>query len=130
MPNRPTLVYDGDCGFCTRSVRAALRLPVAVSPVPWQAADLRALGVDAARARREVLLVEPAGRVHGGAMAVAALLRRSRGAWRVLGTVMALPVVRTAAGLVYRAVAANRHRLPGATPACALPREQWPAARD
>ncbi|MFC7328947.1 thiol-disulfide oxidoreductase DCC family protein [Marinactinospora rubrisoli] len=130
MPTRPTLLYDGDCGFCTRSVRVALRLPVAVTPLPWQAADLAALGVDAARARGQVLFIEPSGRVHGGAMAVAALLRRSRGLWPVAGAVLALPVVRTVAAAVYRTVSANRHRLPGATPACRLPREQWPAPRE
>lgn len=122
------LVYDGDCGFCTRSVRLAGRLPVrvAVTPVPWQAADLAPLGITAQRAQREVVFVAPSGRVSGGAAAVAALLRHCRGPWRLAGDVVALPLVRAAAAGVYRIVAANRHRLPGATPACQLPRDQWP----
>lgn len=73
------------------------------------------------RAEREVVWVTPAGRVYGGAQAVARLLMRSGGAWAYLGGVLALAPVRPVAGLVYRWVARYRHRMPGGTAACALP---------
>ncbi|WP_019855451.1 thiol-disulfide oxidoreductase DCC family protein [Actinopolyspora mortivallis] len=127
MRDRPVLVYDGDCGFCTRSVRVVDRLPVRVNAVPWQEADLARLGVTERRVRHEVVLVEPfSGRVHGGAAAVAALLRHCRGPLRLLGGLLALPGVATVVEWVYRVVADNRHRLPGETPACRLPPERRP----
>lgn len=100
--------------------------------VPFQFEDLAALDaragglgeVTAERAEREVLWVTPTGRVYGGAQAVARLLMRSGGAWAYLGAVLASAPVRPVAGLAYRWVARNRHRMPGGTAACALPRRQ------
>lgn len=74
------------------------------------------------RAQREVLWVTPSGEVFGGAQAVAKLLLRSGNAWAYLGAVLTLAPVRPAGGGLYRVVARYRHRLPGGTAACALPR--------
>src|SRR5690606_40728861 len=58
---RPVLVYDGDCGFCTSSARFIERhVPVRAAFVPYQHADLDALGVTAERARHEVLWIDRA----------------------------------------------------------------------
>lgn len=120
---QPVLVYDGDCAFCTMSVRfAERRLRPRCTAVPWQFADLARLGVTARRARYEALWVTPDGAVHGGAQAVAKLLLRSRGGWPLLGALLTLPPVKWVAHGVYRLVANNRQRLPGGTAACALPR--------
>ncbi|MCG6495127.1 thiol-disulfide oxidoreductase DCC family protein [Kitasatospora sp. A2-31] len=130
----PVLVFDGDCAFCSTCVVWAERYPrqtlasAGWEAVPFQFADLAGLDALAGgrgevsweRAEREVLWVTPAGRVYGGAQAVARLLMRSGGAWAYLGGVLALPPVRPVAGAVYRWVARNRHRMPGGTPACAL----------
>ncbi|MEU6130249.1 DUF393 domain-containing protein [Saccharopolyspora sp. NPDC047091] len=122
----PVLVYDGDCGFCTRSVRIAEKLPLRARIVPWQEADLAALRTTEQRARHEVLWVGETGRVAGGADAVAALLRHCGLPWSVPGVLLSLPVLRAIARFGYRRIAANRHRLPGSTPACALPADQRP----
>ena len=128
-PN-PVLLYDGDCAFCSSSVRFAGRWFDASrwEAVPFQFADLGALAaftggqVSGARAEREVLWITPDGRVHGGAQAAARLLLRTRRPlWSALGALATLPPFRQAAAAVYRLVAANRQRLPGGTPACALP---------
>ena len=125
--DRPVLLYDGDCGFCTASVRfVERRIPTSADPVPYQAADLAALGASADRAAREVLWVARDGRVYGAAQAAAMLLIDAGGAWRALGLLLRVPPVRWAAYGVYRLVAANRGRLPGATPACSLPAERRP----
>ncbi|MEW1748787.1 thiol-disulfide oxidoreductase DCC family protein [Streptomyces angustmyceticus] len=119
---QPVLVYDGDCAFCTSSVRfAERRLRPRCEATPWQFADLARLGVAQQRAEREVLWVTPAGSVHGGAQAVAKLLMSSRGGWPVVGALLTLPPVRWAAHAAYRVIARNRQRLPGGTAACALP---------
>ncbi|WP_354643503.1 thiol-disulfide oxidoreductase DCC family protein [Kitasatospora camelliae] len=131
----PVLVFDGDCGFCTTCVVWAERYPRASlssagwEAVPYQRADLAALDglaggrglVTRERAEREVLWVTPAGRVYGGAQAAARLLMRSGGAWAYAGGALTLAPVRPVADAVYRWVARHRHRLPGGTPACALP---------
>ncbi|HWH29016.1 MAG TPA: DUF393 domain-containing protein [Mycobacteriales bacterium] len=124
-----TLVYDGDCAFCTASVALLPRLRLAeVRVVAWQHADLDALGVTAAECERAVQWVPAVGRPRSGAPAVAALLSASGGLWRLLGAATRVPPVSWLAALVYRAVADNRHRLPGGTPACALPPSERPGA--
>jgi predicted DCC family thiol-disulfide oxidoreductase YuxK len=123
---RPVLVYDGDCGFCTSSARLIGRLPVDADIVAFQFADLDALGTTAARAEREVLWVED-GVVHGGARAVARLFIRAGGPWRALGLIMRVPPLNRLADGVYALVSANRHRMPGGTPACSLPAAERPS---
>lgn len=121
MREQPVLVFDGDCGFCTTSVRfAERRIGVRARVTPWQFADLAALGTTRERAEREVLWVER-GRVYGGAQAVARLLAAAGPPWSLAGLALRVPPFRWVAQGLYRLVARNRHRLPGGTPACALP---------
>ncbi|RKN12730.1 thiol-disulfide oxidoreductase DCC family protein [Streptomyces radicis] len=129
MRTLPVLVYDGDCAFCTSCVRfAERRIGPRCEATPWQFADLAALGTDERRASHEVLWITPPGRVHGGARAVAKLLLSAGGGWAVLGAALTLPPVSWAARGVYRLVADNRQRMPGGTPACAVPPARRPPA--
>ncbi|WP_131742503.1 thiol-disulfide oxidoreductase DCC family protein [Actinomadura roseirufa] len=126
---RPVLVYDGDCGFCTTSVRfLERRVPVDATIVAFQFADLGALGTTAERAEREVLWVDRSGRVSGGAEAIGLLLTDAGGVWRVPGVLLRTVPVSWAARAVYRLVANNRHRMPGGTAACMLPAAGRPGA--
>jgi len=124
----PVLIYDGDCGFCTRSARLAERLPLRARIAPWQELDLAALRTTEQRARHEVLWVNGEGRVFGGAAAVAEVLKHCGLPWSPVGALLSAPIVRTVADLVYRWVAANRFRLPGSTSACRVPSQQRPGA--
>ncbi|HEY8480429.1 MAG TPA: DUF393 domain-containing protein [Spirillospora sp.] len=127
---RPVLVYDGDCGFCTSSVRFIERhVPVRATVVAYQFADLGALGTTVERAEREVLWIDRAGRVSGGAEAVGRMLTDAGGLWKAAGVVMRVAPVSWAARAVYRIIAANRHRMPGGTAACALPAAERPGGR-
>ncbi|MFD7438189.1 thiol-disulfide oxidoreductase DCC family protein [Streptomyces sp. NPDC059861] len=127
MRTQPLLVYDGDCGFSTTSVAFAQKwIRPRCEITAWQWARLDALGVTRRRAEYEALWVTPDGTVHGGAQAVAKLLSSARGAWGVVGALLQLAPVRWLAHGIYRAVADNRHRLPGGTPACALPATRRP----
>lgn len=129
-PGRPVLVYDGDCGFCTSSVRFLERhVPVRAEVVAFQFADLDALGTTAERAQHEVLWVDRAGRVSGGAEAIGRMLTDAGGVWRVPGVAMRVPPVSWLAHAVYRLVANNRQRMPGGTAACMLPPDRRPGAR-
>ncbi|MEV0528856.1 DUF393 domain-containing protein [Streptomyces sp. NPDC050439] len=121
MRIQPVLVFDGDCGFCTTSVRfVERRVRPRCEIIPWQFADLEALGVPQERAEYEVLWVTPTGTVYGGSQAVAKALLSAGPGWSVLGALLTLPPLRWAAHVVYRLIANNRHRLPGGTAACAL----------
>ncbi|WP_369142134.1 thiol-disulfide oxidoreductase DCC family protein [Streptomyces sp. R44] len=127
MRNQPVLVFDGDCGFCSTSVRfAERRLKPRCETTAWQFADLEGLGVTSTRASHEVLWVTPGGVVYGGAQAVAKVLLSSGGGWPAAGALLTLPPVRWVAHGVYRLIANNRHRMPGGTAACALPHRPAP----
>jgi predicted DCC family thiol-disulfide oxidoreductase YuxK len=113
-----TLIFDGECGFCTTSARWARRIAPGVTTVPWQRADLDALGSTAEAAAKEVQYVAADGRVSAGAEAIARLLLARGGVVGALGRLMLLPGVRGVAAWVYKKVSDNRGRLPGGTPAC------------
>lgn len=124
-----TLVYDGDCAFCTRCVEQLQPLRLArPRVVAWQHADLAALGLTREQCELEVQWVTGDGSRAGGADAVRRLLLASGGLWAVLGVLLGAAPLRQLANAVYRVVAANRHRLPGGTPACALPAAERPGA--
>ncbi|MFC8594789.1 thiol-disulfide oxidoreductase DCC family protein [Streptomyces atroolivaceus] len=127
MRTRPVLIYDGDCAFCTSSVTFAERhIRPRCEVTPWQFADLNSLGTTRERAEHELLWITPAGVTHGGAQAVAKLLLNAGRRWAVLGALLTLPPLRWIAHGVYRLVANNRERMPGGTPACALPADGRP----
>jgi predicted DCC family thiol-disulfide oxidoreductase YuxK len=114
-----TLLFDGDCGFCTRAAHLAERINPGVAVLAWQRADLVALGVSEAQAAAALQYVS-GDRVGDGSDAVAFFLLDSGRLLGLVGRTLLLPGVRGAAQAGYRIVAANRHRLPGGTPACAI----------
>jgi predicted DCC family thiol-disulfide oxidoreductase YuxK len=123
-----TVIYDGDCGFCTASVEAASRwLRTRVSIVPWQRADLVALGVPESDARLALQWLGADGVRLQGHRAVAAWLREAGGLWRVCAALLTAPGLNAVAAAAYRLVAANRGRIPGRRKGgCAAP----PSVRD
>ena len=131
----PTLVFDGDCAFCSAAVRWAERwCRPAVRFVPWQRLDLEAHGLtlEAVTSAVQWLPARTSDRrpMHAGAAAVARTLLRSRWPFRPLGALMLVPPLSWLAAGVYRLVADNRYRLPGATPACAVPATRAIARQD
>ncbi|MGL5816249.1 MAG: thiol-disulfide oxidoreductase DCC family protein [Phycicoccus sp.] len=121
-PAPPLLVFDGDCGLCTRLAEvAAHRTPPrggTVTASQW--VDLDHYGLTEEQCRLALQYVDAHGRVHSAQDAVARLLLDSHPWWRPAGAALRLPGVNQLAGLVYRWVARNRYRLPGGTPACGL----------
>ena len=114
-----TLVYDGDCGFCTTCVRAMRRLRIHPDVViAWQHADLAALGLSPEQCQEKLQWVGDDGQHRSGHLAVAAVLR---GPWRPVGLLLTAPGASWLAARAYAWVAAHRMSLPGGTPACAVP---------
>jgi predicted DCC family thiol-disulfide oxidoreductase YuxK len=119
MPLRPVLLFDGDCAFCTTCARLVeRRFKPEAEIVPWQFADLAALGVTAEQASDAVQWVAVDGTVRSGHEAVAAMLNSSGPISRLGGRLLLLPGLSSIAARAYRLIAGNRHRLPGSTPAC------------
>ena len=129
-PPRPVVLYDGTCGFCTRTAEVALAvLPRRVDWEPFQVVDLGAFGVSEAEAAQSVRLVEPSGRVSRGSAAFGRLLVLSGQPWALLGRLLLAPPVSLLAEAVYRVVSAVRHRLPGSAPALARLPEDRPGVQ-
>lgn len=123
MPPGPLLVFDGDCAFCTTwTERLRAALPVFPDAQPWQWLDLDALGLSRDDVN-EYAWVLTGGRRYAGHLAFSALLRMQPSVWlRFAGWLLATPPISWAAAIGYRLIARFRHRLPGGTPACAMPR--------
>lgn len=118
-PNR-TLIYDADCGFCTRSARW-LSAGQDWSPTPWQVTDLAALGLDEDMVTTAAYWVDGGTVRAAGAGAIAAALRTRTGWARLAGLLIDSGPVRPLARAVYGVVARNRHQMPGGSNACRLP---------
>lgn len=115
-----TLVFDGDCAFCTSSARwIERRLPSDVAVVPWQRQDLDALGLTEDDVTRAAWWLDGDQRAPGH-LAVGRALEAMGGAWRPLGWLCRVPPTSWVAAGAYRLVARYRHRMPGGTPACRL----------
>ncbi|GEP39344.1 hypothetical protein NPS01_30070 [Nocardioides psychrotolerans] len=120
----PTLVYDADCGFCTRCADFA-RARGTYAVAPWQSLDLAAVGLTEQQVSEAAFWLD--GReTSRGARAIAAALRSFRPGprllgYRLLGRLIDLPPVRPVAALGYALVARYRYRLPGGTAACRVP---------
>jgi predicted DCC family thiol-disulfide oxidoreductase YuxK len=119
VTRRPVLLFDGDCAFCTSCAQLAeKRIRPSAAITAWQFADLAELGVTKEQATDAVQWVGTDGAVRSGHEAVAAMLLSAGPISRLLGRFLLLPGISLAAAKAYALVAANRHRLPGSTPAC------------
>lgn len=115
-----TLIFDGECGFCTRSRNVLVRLDRRhrVSTVPFQRRGVpEQVGVSREDLAASVYWLDDDGSRYSGAHAVNAALSAALGTSLPLRVYRA-PGVRTVQEAVYRWVSNNRHRLPGTTPWC------------
>jgi predicted DCC family thiol-disulfide oxidoreductase YuxK len=115
------LIFDGDCAFCTTWVnRLREWLPDFPETSPYQWLDIDSYGLTQHDVEHYAWYVSPK-RQFAGHLAFSAILRTQRGAgYRFLGHLLATFPFNIAASIGYSFIAANRHRLPGGTPACAV----------
>ena len=105
------VIFDGECGFCRRRVEWLRKHAKAeLDTIAWQEADLASLALTAAQCQQRVQWVDGTLHASGGA-AIARCLQGCGQPWRVLGSAMRLPGIRSLTELGYRVVAANRARL-------------------
>jgi predicted DCC family thiol-disulfide oxidoreductase YuxK len=108
---RPVAVYDGDCGFCERSVTmlAALAPDVALVPSASLSQACRdELGLDSAQLANALHVVPAAGAVLAGADAVNFFLLRNRWLRALVGAACRVPFLIRAERAAYAFIA--RHR--------------------
>lgn len=133
--SRPqVLVYDGDCRFCVRRARWFQRRAGKSSrlkktsgtadgqasqastengtAVAWQDLDLAEVGLTEDVVTREAVWIDAEGCQFAGHAAIAKSLIHIGGLWGVAGRLLRVPPISWLARLVYRVVAANRHRMP------------------
>lgn len=112
---RPVVVYDGRCRFC---VQEATRLSrwlgdrIELESFRDPGVIARHPGLTEETCSAALQLVEPDGRIFGGAAAIARALRL-RPALVPLGWLYEVPVLRQLFDAVYGVIARNRFRLAG-----------------
>jgi predicted DCC family thiol-disulfide oxidoreductase YuxK len=120
----PILIFDGDCAFCSSSARVLRKMTrnkVAIEP--YQYLDLADYSLTQDQTSKAVYFVTPTD-TFSAAKAIARCLIDARTPWSIAGFLLNIPVVISVGELVYTWVSKNRHRLPGGTPECSLPREE------
>jgi predicted DCC family thiol-disulfide oxidoreductase YuxK len=121
---KPVLIFDGDCGFCTTTanwIEKRSLTPLEIQPYQW--AKLAGFGLTENEAADKVQLVVD-GKIFAGHHCMAKLLLiQPNVLLKFVGAVMVMPGVDPISAKVYEWVAANRHKLPGGTPACKMPRQ-------
>jgi predicted DCC family thiol-disulfide oxidoreductase YuxK len=125
MQESRVLIYDGDCQFCQLSLDFGVRnLRIFPQYVAFQKIDPNDFGLSAQQVRSQIWLAQKApatAAALGGHLAAAAILKLQPSRWlRVLGWLTSTPPTSWAANVLYKLIAANRHRLPGGSRTCKL----------
>lgn len=119
------LIYDGQCGLCTRCARFAearwdRQTSRAVASQDLDDTELARLGLSRAKVDAAAWWITEDGAV-GAERAVAGALARCGAPWLLLGWLITAPGLQRVAQVVYRLVVLHRHRV--AWPRC-LPRKR------
>lgn len=113
MPvSAPTLIYDGDCGFCKRSLAWGQRnLTAFPRAIPLDSVEARQSGLAKAKLEASIWIIGIE-RPLAAAQAAAFILKLQPNVlWRALGYLMSLWPISVIARAVYFWVARNRGRL-------------------
>jgi predicted DCC family thiol-disulfide oxidoreductase YuxK len=109
--SRVTLVYDGECGFCTRMAwwveRQDRRGRVDVRPNQEEGL-IESVGLSREEVDRAAWAVEPGGVKFEGAAAISRVLRELGGGWALVAALYGIPWVRWVEDRYYGRVARRR----------------------
>ena len=122
QPGTAWLLFDRDCGFCTRAAGLLRRIDrrgrVEIIALQEQGAPAR-FGVTLDQALEQLWALDAQGRRYGGAAAANAVLGVALGT-RIPFHIYRIPGIRQLQDALYRWIAANRYRLPGSSGTCAV----------
>ncbi|HEX6162096.1 MAG TPA: DCC1-like thiol-disulfide oxidoreductase family protein [Vicinamibacterales bacterium] len=116
------ILFDGTCAFCEGSVKFVAKRDngyflFGASQNPEGQALLRRFG-NTGDAARSMMLIE-GDRLYQRSDAVLRIAKRMTAPWKFAAVFLLVP--RPIRDLVYRVVAANRHRIAGRSNACEIP---------
>jgi predicted DCC family thiol-disulfide oxidoreductase YuxK len=119
------LIYDGDCQFCQLSLDFGIKnLRIFPQFVAFQKIEPKDFGLTESQVRAKIWFArkdQGNNLALGGHLAAGAILKLQPSFWlRTLGWLVSTPPTSWAASLLYKWIAANRHRLPGGARACKL----------
>jgi predicted DCC family thiol-disulfide oxidoreductase YuxK len=120
----PLVLYDGNCGFCNRSVqfiwRKNKKRNIVFAPLQSETAKQLATMFNLGVWNAETMALIENGRVFQYSSASLRITRHLRGGWKLLYAFLLLPpFIRN---FFYRRVAANRHKL---VKNCPLPEKDF-----
>jgi len=110
---REYILWDGDCGFCRRSVEVLARMDEQSTFIvaPYQSfaeSELRKVGLSFRKCAREVQIVSRSGRTFGGAFGINYFLwQQSRWKFAVISGFL-FPLLFLIEVVIYKIVASNR----------------------
>ena len=121
---RNLLIFDGDCGFCTTvALWVEKRWRGRVAITPYQFANLSEFGLSVEQATSKVYLVSGEAKFAGHEVVAELIrLRRPKSLGWLAKLIVSKPLTPVSAW-VYALIAKNRHKFPGGTPACQMPKE-------
>lgn len=121
MSEKPLLIFDGDCGFCTSTANFILRnSSTALEAKPFQFIDVTAHGLTVKQTEEKVYFIVE-GKNYSGHEAFAMLFQIQQNVLlKFFGKLLLVPPFVWLAKPGYSLVAKYRHKLPGGTPACKL----------
>lgn len=89
--------------------------------VALQAVDLSNFGITLLEAQAAMKYVDALNRVWSGEQAFQRIFHDVGGRWRIIAAFMALPLIKQSSAFIYKKIALNRQKMPGAEASCALP---------
>jgi len=115
------LIYDGDCSFCTKCAKfGKARLAKPIEIIPWQTIDdLSIYGLTIEDVNQRVYFIDDDS-VIGGPRAIFKAGERMKKPWPYLAKLLLIPGMSLISEPIYRWVAKNRDKMPGATQECAI----------
>ena len=121
------LFFDGDCAFCSKSVRWVFQRDpagrIAFAPLQGRLAAEWGLGSYASDEGTLVVVRESDGARFFRSDALVELASALGGSWRILALARFIP--KFLRDGIYRWIARNRHRLATRSSSCALPDAEW-----
>ena len=114
------LIYDGDCGLCSRTAAwLRRRLPARYRVEASQRMpDLDVFSLTRREVHEAAYWVDPDGTTHRAHRAIKRALQASGGMLGWLAGLMGLWPIEPVAERVYFLIARNRHRFPGSSDSC------------
>jgi len=113
--NKQAVIYDGDCPVCRVFSQTIKKRDLAENFEfrPSRSVKLSgfAMGLNPQDFKMAVVTITGDGRFFTGVEAVAEIFKQLPNGWRLLGTIISLPVIRHLAAIIYRVIAHNRYFL-------------------